>query len=137
VLPQPHRLRHTADHARVRQQGRRWKHPLVTLIICANPLAEKDEVAHGDSPIDAIPSRFSVIAGRAVGSAVRRNRVKRRLREIIRQRLDGLTPGWDCLLIARPQAADVSFAELEGAVIQLLKRSGVLVNQQAGKQQRA
>jgi ribonuclease P protein component len=74
-------------------------------------------------------SRFAFVAGRQVGSAVRRNRAKRRLREIVRGRLDQIRPGWDCLLIARPSVGAVGeagFAELESATIQLLARAGVL-----------
>lgn len=118
MLPPSHRLRHAADIARVRRHGRRWRHPLVTLIIYANPDRLGEETA--------IASRFAFVAGRQVGSAVRRNQVKRRLREIVRRRLDRLAPGRDCLLIARAPAADATFAELESAVVQLLARADVM-----------
>jgi RNase P protein component len=47
----------------------------------------------------------------------------------MRKQLDQLTPGWDGLLVARPLAAEATFTELEGAVVQLLRRAGVLVVQ--------
>lgn len=138
MLPPPHRLRHTADVVRVRQFGRYWRHPLVTLIICPNPsvdsvaaLASRDTRTDDTEIKDkAVKSRFGFVAGRQVGSAVRRNRVKRRLREIIRHRLERIAEGQDVLIIARQPAAEASFAELENAVVQLLQRGGVLASGQ-------
>ncbi len=51
-----------------------------------------------------------------------RNRVRRRLRELLRRRLAGIGPGWDLLLIARPPAANASYAELGAAIDALLRR---------------
>jgi RNase P protein component len=42
------------------------------------------------------------------------------LRELIRERLDAIGTGWDLLLIARPEAAAASHAELRDAVRLLL-----------------
>lgn len=131
MLPPAHRLRHTADVVRVRQCGRPWRHPLVTLIICPNPAVVPAGVEKTDDQSNkAIASRFGFVAGRQVGSAVRRNRVKRRLREIIRHRLDQIAGGLDFLVIARQPAAEATYAELENAVVQLLQRAGVLAFKQ-------
>jgi ribonuclease P protein component len=44
-------------------------------------------------------------ASKKIGNAVLRNRAKRRLREAARAVLPGLAhPGWDYVLVARPQA---------------------------------
>ena len=50
---------------------------------------------------------------KAVGSAVARNRVKRRLRELWRARLESLAPGRDYVLIVRPGLAEA--AEEQGS----------------------
>ncbi len=50
---------------------------------------------------------------KAVGSAVARNRIKRRLRELWRARLERLAPGRDYVLIVRPGLAEA--AEERGA----------------------
>jgi len=71
-------------------------------------------------------SRFAFVASRRVGNAVVRNRVKRLLREAVRGHLDEIQPGWDCIWIARPQLSRASFAEVETAVLQLLKQSKLL-----------
>lgn len=125
MLPQAYRLRLTADVIRVRQYGRHWRHPLMTLIIYSHPSGEADS-DNAKTAEQAMQSRFGFVAGRHVGSAVRRNRVKRRLREIIRSRLEQIEPGWDFLVVARQPAAEATFAELESAMVQLLQRAGVL-----------
>lgn len=70
-------------------------------------------------------SRYGFSVSRRVGGAVVRNRVKRRLREILR--LMSLRPGWDILFIVRPPAAEGRYADLERAVKELLSRAQILV----------
>jgi ribonuclease P protein component len=72
-------------------------------------------------------SRYGFSVGRRVGGAVVRNRVKRRLREILR--LLPLAPGWDIIFIARPQAFSADFAGLKKAVHGLLSRAGLLARE--------
>ena len=54
--------------------------------------------------------------GRPVGTAVTRNRVRRRLRAaLVEFDRDGLAPGrGDLLIAARPQAAGESYSQLRG-----------------------
>jgi len=88
-------------------------HPLLVLRVAPNGLPHV---------------RVGVTAGRVVGKAVVRNRVKRRLREITRTRLPRLRPGYDLWWIARRRAATASFAELEAAVDELLRRAHMLAS---------
>jgi len=62
---------------------------------------------------------FSV--GKKVGGAVVRNRVKRRLREVFRARMESLPSGL-YVVIARPGAADASFDRLSMSVNWLLAK---------------
>ena len=61
---------------------------------------------------DEAGARWTVSASRRVGSAVQRNRAKRRLREAMRQ--VELPVGVDVVVIARRSARDCKFAELVG-----------------------
>lgn len=54
--------------------------------------------------------RFGLVTGRRIGSAVVRNRAKRRLREAIRSA--GLPVGYDFVIIAGKTVADVPFTTL-------------------------
>lgn len=66
-------------------------------------------------------SRFCFVTGKRVGNAVARNRVKRRLREVVRN--SAAAPGWDTVLIARKGSADADFKQLERAVHNLIRRT--------------
>jgi len=70
-------------------------------------------------------TRIGLSTPRTIGGSVQRNRVRRRLRELVRQRLGAMDSGWDLLLIARPDAGAASQAELREAFRSLLKRSGI------------
>lgn len=74
---------------------------------------------------DRAESRIGMSTPRSLGGAVQRNRVRRRLRELIRARLERIGPGWDILLIARPAAGDASYAALGAAIDALLERSEI------------
>jgi ribonuclease P protein component len=71
--------------------------------------------------------RVGISVSKRVGGAVVRNRVKRRIREAVRLRLDSILPGWDLLFIVRPAAAEATQEDLAGAVERLLSISGIVV----------
>lgn len=107
------RLRRTADFARVRQTGRSWGHPLVTLTAAAGPDL-------------AAPTRLGLTASRKVGGSVVRNRLRRRVREAVRRRYAQLPAGWDLIFTLRAAAAEADSQAIIQAVESLLKRAGLL-----------
>ncbi|PZC47291.1 MAG: ribonuclease P protein component [Chloroflexi bacterium] len=62
--------------------------------------------------------------GKWLGNAVHRNRIKRRLKEIVR--ISRVEAGWDLVIIARRDASAASFEELREAVVQVLDRARLL-----------
>lgn len=64
--------------------------------------------------------RFGIATGRKVGGSVVRNRIRRRLRAILRTWDRGGQPGWDILIVARPASAAASYADLRAALLSLL-----------------
>ena len=70
-------------------------------------------------------TRIGLSTPRSLGGAVQRNRVRRRLRELVREQLDAMDVGWDLLLIARPEAGAATYADLREALRSLLERSGI------------
>jgi ribonuclease P protein component len=75
---------------------------------------------------DLETTRFGLSTGRKLGGAVVRNRVRRRLREVLRAMAPSFQPGWDVLIIARPAIVDSDHEALVGALRRLLQRGGVL-----------
>lgn len=72
------------------------------------------------------PARCGFMAGKRLGSAVARNRAKRRLREAVRARWPQVEPGWDLIWIAREPVVAAAWPEVQQAVEQLLRRARVL-----------
>ncbi len=71
-------------------------------------------------------NRVGITAGKKLGKAVVRNRVRRRLREIYRIHEGRFKPGYDLVVVARTAAVDTSFAQLQEAYLALADRLGVL-----------
>jgi ribonuclease P protein component len=69
-------------------------------------------------------SRAGFAIGKRVGNAVTRNRVRRRLREIVRA--TPLVPGYDIVITARPEAVLATFDELRGAFSHCARRGEIL-----------
>ncbi len=67
-------------------------------------------------------SRLGLTVGTKVGNAVKRNRVRRRLREIYRTHEEEMKPGFDLVVVARTRAAFASYAELRRDFLRLLDK---------------
>ena len=74
-------------------------------------------------------TRFGLSTGRKLGGAVVRNRVRRRLREVLRVMAPSFQPGWDVLIIARPALVEADQSALVGALRRVLRLGGVLGGQ--------
>ena len=65
--------------------------------------------------------RFSISIGKKYGIAVYRNKMKRRIREIIRNHID-LIQNLDYVFVIKPLAKELEFNEIEKQIIYLLKK---------------
>jgi ribonuclease P protein component len=72
------------------------------------------------------PTSVGFVVSKAVGPAVVRNRVKRRLRHLMRARVGQLPAGTRLVIRALPPAAQQSSSSLAGDLDTALTRSGVL-----------
>lgn len=68
--------------------------------------------------------RVGLTVGRALGGAVERNRIKRRLREAVRLHLKELGAAVDVVINPKKSALQAEFAQLEGEVAQAFRKIG-------------
>jgi ribonuclease P protein component len=74
--------------------------------------------------------RFGFIASVKVAKkATRRNRLKRRTREIIKKNIKNIKKGYDVLFIFSKQALELSFSELEGEIFKKLLEANLLTRE--------
>ena len=119
-------LRSSQDFQRVRRRGKRQQGQYLTLVYARRADVVAASAEPGVSGGVSLPSRIGISVNKRVGVAVRRNRVKRRLREAIRRRLWKTQPGWDMIVIARPEAADAEYTVLASELYDLLIRARLL-----------
>ncbi len=70
-------------------------------------------------------SRLGITTGVKLGNAVKRNRARRRIRELYRTHEDGLLPGYDIVIVARARAIYGRYAELKRSFSQQIKKLGL------------
>lgn len=71
-------------------------------------------------------NRVGITAGKKLGKAVVRNRVRRRLREVYRLNEEKFQPGWDIVVVARSRCITASFPKLTNAYLSLAEKAGIL-----------
>jgi ribonuclease P protein component len=72
-------------------------------------------------PNEAGRSRFGISVKKALGGAVVRNRVKRRIREILRLNTPEIPAGWDIVIHPRASATRKEYSALEAELTSLLR----------------
>lgn len=104
-LRQPERIRRRTEFQRVYEHGSRVSGRMMTLVIAPNGLAV---------------ARIGIAASRKLGDAVHRNRAKRLVREVFRR--SPRVPGYDIVVIPRPELLETEFATLESEYRAALRR---------------
>jgi ribonuclease P protein component len=118
VLPAAARMRRSAEFTAAGRAGARAAAPALVLHLRPAPT-----LAGGPAS-----PRVGFIVSRAVGGAVVRNRLRRQLRHLLRQRLSQLPAGSYLVVRANPAAvglsADVLAAQLDRALARVLGQPG-------------
>jgi len=118
VLSAAHRLTDAGSYRTVIRSGRRaGSRTLVVHLV--DTIDTRGETVGDGSP--ASP-RVGLVVSKAVGNAVIRNRVQRRLRHLVREQLDRLPPSGALVIRALPDAAGASSPELRTDLVRCLKR---------------
>ncbi|MEU6113893.1 ribonuclease P protein component [Streptomyces sp. NPDC047117] len=122
MLPTEHRLRRREDFAAAVRRGRRAGRPLLVVHLRSGAT---DPHAAGEM---VPPARAGFVVSKAIGNAVVRNKVQRRLRHLVRDRLDRLPAGSLVVVRALPGAGDAEYEalanDLDAALQRLLRTPG-------------
>ena len=108
-MKRPSTLSRRAQYALVYQHGSTYVHELLVMKVLPNGLGG---------------SRYGYSVSKRLGKAVRRNRIRRQLKEITRQQ--PVKAGWDIVFIGRPRATSSDFHQLRDAVTALLSQANLL-----------
>ena len=100
------RLRKHADYQRVYRESRRYSSASMSYFYCTRS---------SEDPAGAQP-RVGLTAGRVLGGAVERNRIRRRMKEAVRLHLNQLPPLVDVVLHPRRMVLEMEFSRLEHEV---------------------
>lgn len=98
MLSAAHRLRASTDFTDVVKHGRRAGRPRVTVHVLTSE--------------SSAPARAGLVVGKVVGNAVVRHQVSRRLRHLLRDRVEALPTGSRLVVRACAPAGSSSSAEL-------------------------
>lgn len=126
MLPSENRLRRRQDFATAVKRGRRAGRPLLVVHLRRDDEAAVRPDGYSDlhpHVAEGTPSaRAGFVVSKAVGPAVVRNLVKRRLRHLVRERLAGLPAGSLIVVRALPPAGTASYQDLEHDLDAALRR---------------
>ena len=109
MLSSSHRLTSPAHFREVVRRGRRSGGPLLVVHLL---VPSSDRAQQASAAVLGLEPRAGFVVSKAVGPAVTRNLVKRRLRHLVRARLGVLPPASLLVVRALPASATATYAEL-------------------------
>lgn len=119
MFPKKYRIKRT-DFKRIFKTGKSMHTNYFVLIHLKNPQIKSPQVA--------------VIASKKVGKAVKRNKAKRIVREIIKLELQDITPGTQIIVICKPTITSIKFQDLQSELTLTLKKADLYKNVKRGIQ---
>jgi len=111
-FPKSERLRRQKDIEACLREGKRYRHPLMTLYVRWR---------------EGVGRRIAFSVGRKVAKkATQRNKIKRWLREAYRTKRWAMKEGVDLFIVAQPEIAAANFHAVDAALTELLVKAKVL-----------
>ncbi len=110
-MEKKYRLRKNMEFKRVYNGGKSYWNRNLILYVRKNDLQN---------------SRIGITITKKIGNAVVRNRIRRRIKEIIRLKLGNIKSGYDLILIPKKNVGDISYKDLESAMIHIMRISKIV-----------
>lgn len=112
MLPKKHRLVKDRDFNQIHKSGRFVGDNFLAIKFLKNNL----EI-----------SRFGFLVGTKISKkAVKRNLVKRRLRESVRLKLDNIKAGYDMIFFTKPEIVEKNYTEIDNAIENVLEKANLI-----------
>jgi len=118
-MKRKYRLRRNSDFQQVRQVGKSYASPIMVLAFLRN------ELDH---------SRFGFVVSKRLGKAVKRNKIKRRMREAVRLEMSHIKPGFDVVFIARVPSSQATYLEISQSIHKLLEIANLWVQSEQNRE---
>jgi len=109
-LSPPERIKKKKDFSALYRRGRRYRGKYFSLIYASSPFGY---------------SRVGVVAGKKVGKAVKRNKAKRWMRELVRRNKPVFKVPVDIIIVAKKEMLDVSWPELREEFLAAIGAAGL------------
>ncbi len=113
MLPKKYRLVKNKDFARVAHYGRKSYIPELSLKWIKNNQSY---------------SRWGIIVSLKVDKkAVVRNKIKRRLRALLRENISSLASGWDVIIITKDRIKELDYTQLQDVFLKILRKCNLII----------
>ncbi len=121
LMRKEHRLRQRSDFRRVFR--------------CGKSVANRQFVLYSYARKDNGPVRIGISVSKKVGNAVVRNRIRRRVKEVVRQWTEQLPEQNDFIIIARRPAAEMDYKQIQSSLRHVFNKGNAFRKQEtkAGK----
>lgn len=73
-------------------------------------------------------NRYGFTTAKKIKKAVTRNKIRRRLKDIVRKNKANIKTGYDIILMARLNSINASYKDLEKSYIKILKKKNLYLN---------
>jgi ribonuclease P protein component len=112
MLPKKHRLTKKDNFDAIHRKGRFFGERFIAIKSLKNNLSY---------------SRFGFLVGLKVSKkAVVRNKIKRRIRESVKLKLDKIKPGFDIVVLTKPEITEKDYSEIKKAINSVLEKGNLL-----------
>ncbi|ACK69352.1 ribonuclease P protein component [Gloeothece citriformis PCC 7424] len=118
-LPQEHRLKRRKDFQKVYKQGGRYTSPHLIIRTLFESCSENS--------LNSQPTCFGISVSQKVSKkAVIRNRIKRLIRQAIRELLPQISNGWKVVIVIRPGSVECKYDRFLRELKQLLIKAEII-----------
>ena len=108
------KLRKRWEFERVYNEGRKFVNEVFVIYIAPNDLGI---------------NRLGIAVSKKLGKAVKRNRVRRLIRESFRLLEDKLRKGFDIVVVGRTPAIGMKCQQTQAAMSELFRKAGILIDE--------